>query len=183
MHTLVSNGSSFTVDRRSLLRSGRSVSQPLIPVSYAVAIPAQSILPVLPASCAQRPQEHQSGRCMGHRGADPGILPFPSSLMPSSLRLIRLEPGFGPAGPKLRNRTYFKTYHERRLYSEGFSLKFRCELRVANCNHNRFGLQSSRFLDRINCDYRGVKTELTANETTLIATRLQSSGSNHINCE
>ena len=44
-------------------------------------------------------------------------------------------------------------------------------------------LQSSRFLDRINCDYRGVKTELIANETTLIATRLQSSGSNHINCE
>ena len=56
-------------------------------------------------------------------------------------------------------------------------------LGVANCNHNWFGLQSSRFLDRINCDYRGVKTELIANETTLIATRLQSSGSNHINCE
>ena len=35
----------------------------------------------------------------------------------------------GPAGPKLRNRTNFRTYHERRLYSEGFSLKFRCELR------------------------------------------------------
>ena len=56
-------------------------------------------------------------------------------------------------------------------------------VRVANCNHNRFGLQSSRFLDRINCDYRGCKTELIANETTLIATRLQSSGSNHIICE
>ena len=37
--------------------------------------------------------------------------------------------GEGPAGPKLRNRTYFRTYHERRLYSEGFSLKFRRELR------------------------------------------------------
>ena len=56
-------------------------------------------------------------------------------------------------------------------------------LGVANCNHNWFGLQSSRFLDRINCDYRGVKTELIANETTLFATRLQSSGSNHIICE
>ena len=35
----------------------------------------------------------------------------------------------GPAGPKLRNRTHFGTYCERGLYSEGFSLKFRCELR------------------------------------------------------
>ena len=35
----------------------------------------------------------------------------------------------GPAGPKLRNRTNFRTYHERRLYSERFSLKFRCKLR------------------------------------------------------
>ena len=34
----------------------------------------------------------------------------------------------GPAGPKLRNRTHFRTYCERGLYSEGFSLKFRCEL-------------------------------------------------------
>ena len=30
---------------------------------------------------------------------------------------------------------------------------------VANCNHNWFGLQTARFFDRINCDYRGVKTE------------------------
>ena len=35
----------------------------------------------------------------------------------------------GPAGPKLRNRTNFRTYCERWLYSEGFSLKFRRELR------------------------------------------------------
>ena len=35
----------------------------------------------------------------------------------------------GPAGPKLRNRTNFRTYHEQRLYSERFSLKFRCKLR------------------------------------------------------
>ena len=35
----------------------------------------------------------------------------------------------GPAGPKLRNRTNFRTYHGQRLYSERFSLKFRYKLR------------------------------------------------------
>ena len=32
----------------------------------------------------------------------------------------------GPAGPKLRNRTNFRTYCEQVLSFEGFSLKFRC---------------------------------------------------------
>ena len=49
-------------------------------------------------------------------------------------RIDRIEPTgdihvLGPAGPKLRNRTNFRTYCERWLYSEGFSLKFRRELR------------------------------------------------------
>ena len=28
------------------------------------------------------------------------------------------------------------------------------DIGVANCNHNWFGLQTARFFDRINCDYR-----------------------------
>ena len=46
---------------------------------------------------------------------------------------------------------------------------------VANCNHNRFGLQSSRFLDRINCDYRRVKTKLYADGTYFSGGRCSSS--------
>ena len=34
-------------------------------------------------------------------------------------------------------------------------------LGVANCKHNRFGLQTSRFFDRTNCGYRGfVRTKV-----------------------
>ena len=50
---------------------------------------------------------------------------------------------------------------------------------VANCNHNWFGLQTARFFDRINCDYRGVKTELIANETTLIANKVSAKGTDN----
>ena len=53
---------------------------------------------------------------------------------------------------------------------------------VANCNHNWFGLQTARFFDRINCDYQGVKTELIANETTLIANKVSAEGTDNFSC-
>ena len=49
---------------------------------------------------------------------------------PHIARLVRRRMALtGPAGPKLRNRTNFRTYCERGLCFEGFSLKFRRELR------------------------------------------------------
>ena len=46
----------------------------------------------------------------------------------------------------------------------------------SDCNHRDF---PTELISTI----KGVRTELIANETTLFATRLQSSGSNHIICE
>ena len=43
-------------------------------------------------------------------------------------------------------------------------------LSVANCEHNRFGLQSSWFLDRINCVYPGAQNRIICER-------------NHITCE
>ena len=62
-----------------------------------------------------------SGVLTAHSSEGFTLFAFPISLAEAAL--------LGPAGPKLRNRSNFRTYHEQRLYSERFSLKFRCKLR------------------------------------------------------